>query len=820
MVKLKVLSLSTLSFLYLLIPQFYFRGSFSRVEFTRLLIIWLSMSLSIIVALYLKPVCTHKDKWFYSIRTVIAFITGLVVLITYLMTRNTLSAWILFLIIFILVLQVNSILVYKKGSLTGWLISIFIAFAFGTSLTAMGQIEARFSEEEFYVAFRSICLGILWVFMWLVFKSLDNFFGRKPHGHIGITLSYRKIIGLLFIFLIIIGTITIRSYQQSFYATEVSNFDGITEQQPFLCGKVATDDQIYNGQDVYQRILELLEKNQDKQTAEYGMLTINEQGKVWSELYKETVLRDARMERYTEASNSVKYSQFIAAVNAYFYAQVKNKFPNLFNSIEERAIKEWFKRINQRALTIEWIDWFYAIAYSKLPSGPFENQDIGAGLLAILEFEGLADLDLTAENDKYLSSNPRGWELRFRNTDDTLNYQQEWIYNAYFQSLFSGTADTQAIKKSFDWLLLQALPDGGMIYHNHPVPLSQTGISYLGATLLGDEQLLWLSGRSAEYFASSEENFTAVPGINLALDLTGRSPSFGSCLIFGDSGLPNQKGPLAPDKIVFRDGWHEDSKYLHMNLRFSGWHRYKGNNTITLIYKAGSLITERLDEESWSWLPAGRKSLRDKRIPREYLNGLIIPRSGMDAVIYQLTGIGGPWAQDPPYYATVTRFETNDDYDISHSEIINWHGWSHQRVIYFYHHGPIIILDEAQGPEDQNAAINWYPIRQSDQPMPNNRIPLRDGNNPVEMVLIPGSLNGNGLQISELPGDSPNMQVKYDGNNKGEISLITIFLFDDWVNAQVSISSDDNQETLMIQTADKSINLPRPVNDAVESRLR
>jgi hypothetical protein len=104
--------------------------------------------------------------------------------------------------------------------------------------------------------------------------------------------------------------------------------------------------------------------------------------------------------------------------------------------------------------------------------------------------------------------------------------------------------------------------------------------------------------------------------------------------------------------------------------------------------------------------------------------------------------------------------------------------------------------------------------------MPNNRIPLRDGNNPVEMVLIPGSLNGNGLQISELPGDSPNMQVKYDGNNKGEISLITIFLFDDWVNAQVSISSDDNQETLMIQTADKSINLPRPVNDAVESRLR
>ncbi len=59
----------------------------------------------------------------------------------------------------------------------------------------------------------------------------------------------------------------------------------------------------------------------------------------------------------------------------------------------------------------------------------------------------------------------------------------------------------------------------------------------------------------------------------------------------------------------------------------------------------------------------------------------------MSAVLYHLTGIGGPWAQDPPYYAEVVAFETGEDLDWSHTRITNWQGWQHDRWIYLHHNG-------------------------------------------------------------------------------------------------------------------------------------
>ena len=79
----------------------------------------------------------------------------------------------------------------------------------------------------------------------------------------------------------------------------------------------------------------------------------------------------------------------------------------------------------------------------KWPKGPYENQENGAGLLAMLEAEGLADPALSAANRAYLARNWRGWTARFRVTDDALVYQPEWIDNAYFQSLFSGSGVLQ-----------------------------------------------------------------------------------------------------------------------------------------------------------------------------------------------------------------------------------------------------------------------------------------------------------------------------------------------------------------------------------------
>ena len=107
-----------------------------------------------------------------------------------------------------------------------------------------------------------------------------------------------------------------------------------------------------------------------------------------------------------------------------------------------------------------------------------------------------------------------------------------------------------------------------------------------------DPRYVWLSGKALDALEAEGSYLFAEPGLEEPLNLTGISPTQGSCLIYGDSGLPNQIGPLAPDKIVFRDGWDNHSTYLLFNLRFSGWHRYKATNTVTSMDQGGPLISE------------------------------------------------------------------------------------------------------------------------------------------------------------------------------------------------------------------------------------
>src|SRR4029079_3740940 len=128
--------------------------------------------------------------------------------------------------------------------------------------------------------------------------------------------------------------------------------------------------------------------------------------------------------------------------------------------------------------------------------------------------------------------------------------------------------------------------------------------------------------------------------------------------LYSDSGLPNQIGPLAPDKIVFRDGWRAANAYLLLNLRFTGWHRSEATNAVALVYQGERIVTDVLDAAPIRWLPVGRSLVRDKRIPRENLNSLLVENSGLSAVMDGLTGIGSQWAQDPPAYAEVLNFVT------------------------------------------------------------------------------------------------------------------------------------------------------------------
>ncbi|MCX7855788.1 MAG: hypothetical protein N2556_07430, partial [Anaerolineae bacterium] len=695
-------------------------------------------------------------------------IPGTLAGLAYGLTGATWAAWALTGTGWILLLGLEEVLTGVRSRFRRWTWRGILAFTAGLLPVALSQVESRFADEEFFVALEGIALGFFWFLLLAVYRFATARTGTGLRW--GIRLD-RRTTALVFLFMAFGGLNgVVRAYRHSFYPPVAPTYPGVSEESPFLCGQVLPDPQTYDGRDVFFRILARVEANPRKGPPEYGMLALGTGDRRWAEEFRKSLLEEVARGRYTGPAHSVKSVQFEAALRAYYYPRVRDRFPDLFSDEETARIKAWFAEINRRALTVEWVDLMYALAFSKWPEGPYENQENGAGLLALLEAEGLADPKLSAANRAYLTRNRRGWVERFRVTDDAIVYQPEWIYNAYFQSLYTGEFPQENARRSFEWLLLQALPDGAPLRYNHPGRGSLAGVAYLGATLLQDPRYIWLAGRAVEALEQQGGYLFAQPGVEEPVLLEGRSPTEGSCLLYGDSGLPNQQGPLAPDKIVFRDGWGKDATYLLVNLRFTGWHRYKATGTVTLVYQGGALSADVLDGKPFSWLPVGRSLFRDKRVPRENLNGLVVKKTGMAAVLYGLTGIGGPWAQDPPYYAEVVAFETGPEKDWAHIRLTGWRGWQHDRWIYFYHHGgPVVVVDEAQGPVGAKAGLVWHLV--GGEQIASGYFRLRSGNAPTEVRLIP--LSDGRTEVWERAGSASGWDVIYwDGS---ELRVIAAF---------------------------------------------
>jgi hypothetical protein len=210
-------------------------------------------------------------------------------------------------------------------------------------------------------------------------------------------------------------------------------------------------------------------------------------------------------------------------------------------------------------------------------------------------------------------------------------------------------------------------------------------------------------------------------------------------------------------------------------------------------------------------LPAGRSLFRDKRIPRENLSGLLIERRSIDAVLYSLTGLGGPWAQDPPYYASVLRFEARSTLDWSHTRLEDWSGWQQDRWIYFYHGGgPIIVVDSAVGPSGTHGAVAW---QVTDAEAVSDRR-LRIGAT-TEMLFVPlspgGEAHQEGTEAGELEIDvttSPAVLVKPRVGN--QIRIATILLMEQWAGAEAHFDSTSGQ--LTISKGDQSLVVPTEIN--------
>jgi hypothetical protein len=737
--------------------------------------------------------------------------------ISYTSTGNTLAGWGVVTGVVVMALWLDDVFAHEQP----WWVRVCVH---GTTVMLaaaapllIAQVESHFSDEEFFVALQFIEFVVLITVFWWSHKLLRAVVVRPNnywlHHDLVFRLAWLPI--PLMLFVVGGGYVSLRAYQASFSPAIAPSYPGINADHPFMCGTASTSGPTYDGKQVFAQYMSLLAANPNKGSPELGMLALDTNDDHWAQAFRQSLLSEAAHEHYTGSVNSVKFGQSDAALRIYYYLRMTQHFPALFSQDEEQSIHQWLAQVNRDAYQVGWVDWLYAFAFARKPGGLYQNQEIGPGLVSLLSQNQLGATNLAQTNRDYLTNNAHDWTRQFRNTDDTLFYQNVWINNKVYQLLAGAPVLTSTVQLSFDWLLLQALPDGKPFGYNHPDPFSLAGVSYLGAVLLHDPHYIWLAGRSLS--ASSPSQIVAQPGVERAVDLVGQAPTQGTCLLYGDTGSPTQPGALGPDKIAFRDGWDERSAYMLLNLRFTGWHRYKATNTVTLVYGQGELASDDMNAAPLAWLPTGRSAFRDKRIPRERLNGLLVERTGLDAVIRDLLG-GSVWAQDPPYFATVTRFLPGEQVDQSTTVLESWHGWTQARSIAFYHSGPIVITDQITGTLPSRAALAWHiPAGAQDGPQ---RYTVRDGPNPVQMVVL--TLDSSIQPQVQLKLTSSGRQVTIEAE-QGRMSLATIFLIGPWFGAQVSLHGTPGHRTLVITGAgtgsERTIALPI-TSDPVPAAVR
>ena len=782
-------------------------------EVAEALLRWLLVQGVLEGALWIGRIMPERGVWVLPRRFACVTAVLACAAIVYVATVHTVAAWAVYVLSCVLLVAASSACQDWRWAARalGW---GFWAVLGGVLPVLIGQIESHFAEEEFFgalqVAFLTVFSGLIVVArFWVSHLPRRSDAGRISQPQ-GLRIPVPMLTLGLGVALVLGGGLTVRRYQRSAYPTQAPSYPGISGEHPFLCGTGRPDPAMPGGQETFQRLLARVQVNPRSTTTKYGMSALATGERVWAEAFREAILEDARSAKYTGSANSVKSTQYLASRLSYYFGQMVQGFPDLLSPEETEFVRSWLTAVNRRALTVEWVDWLYALSFSYWPEGPYENQENGAGLLALLSAQDLTDDTWTARNREYLERNRRGWYQRFRNTDDAYVYQAEWIDNALFQYEYWGDdarQDPQTIRNrrlSFEWLLLQALPDGSPVGYNYPTRPSIAQTAYLGATTLQDPRYVWWSARMLDWAEKTGAQLYAQPGVEQAISLVGVSPEAGSCLLYGDSGLPRQQGPLAPDKVVFRDGWTPDSRYVLLNLRFSGWHRYKATNTVTLIYHGAPLVLEQDSGERFSWLPVGRSFFRDKRIPRENLNGLLVPRTGMASVPYELTGLGGSWAQDPPHYAEVVAFGTGEELDWSQTRLTGWRGWQHDRWVYFYRDGgPIVVVDEAVGPSGSEAALAWHLTGEGI--LEEGRITLREGEDPAELVLVLTDAGGF-IESANGGGSDSGPSVWVRSPAGGYLRAATVLLLGEWVGAEVE--HDAAAETLRITRGPHTLTVP------------
>jgi len=215
-------------------------------------------------------------------------------------------------------------------------------------------------------------------------------------------------------------------------------------------------------------------------------------------------------------------------------------------------------------------------------------------------------------------------------------------------------------------------------------------------------------------------------------------------------------------------------------------------------------IVEKLEVKHHSWLPKGKADHRDKKILREKLNGFQIEKTGLEKIIYQISGFGSPWAQDPPRFAEVIVFNSTPIADYAITKISAWHGWTHQRASILVKDGDrpfLVVFDYGKGETPRKVSITWH--LKGNAEFSSNKIKLTQGNYSLT-VHYPHS-NGwyqaviaDNTQLSPPAEDvhGPDTIFSLISENKSEVGFITLFYPEkDNINYKVETIDVLNNET-------------------------
>jgi hypothetical protein len=434
----------------------------------------------------------------------------------------------------------------------------------------------------------------------------------------------------------------------------------------------------------------------------------------YADAFRSALLDETRRGEFLDRSDTVKAWQFEVALRAHHYVQVSQRLPDLFSSAERQEILAWFEALNEKAFDVTAVDYAYALVFRRQPHGLYDNQEIGAGFLAVLShILEPHNPELVARNREFIDRHAVGWRDNFRNPDDGIVYHQQfWIQNAYLLARYAGVGEVDGLnsRRSFDWILAQWPPNGQSPAYNVLETNTAFDVMLLGAALLEEPSYRWLAERMV---LRDQKQGTLATGAGLLgaelwdADMVARHPHVGSCYLRAPTGIATRPGEVQPDKVVMREGWREDDLYALLNLRFAGWHGYKATNTVVTLMAGAPFVVSPMDRETKGWLPKAGAQQRDRRIDRTRLNGLQIRATGLDRAVFDLTRFGSSWRQDVPRFADVVTFATSNDTDIARTTIHDWGGVNHERAIVLTRESYVAVLDHVHGRRGE-ATINWF----------------------------------------------------------------------------------------------------------------